>query len=40
MMGGSGKVQAGSLNEMQLSGISEAMNQMMGSAATSIVYDV
>ncbi|NLO97198.1 MAG: flagellar motor switch phosphatase FliY [Peptococcaceae bacterium] len=36
MMGGSGEKRDANLNEMQLSGISEAMNQMMGSAATSM----
>ncbi len=36
MMGGTGKVQSDGLTEMQISGISEAMNQMMGSAATSM----
>jgi len=36
MMGGTGKIPTNELNEMQLSGISEAMNQMMGSAATSM----
>lgn len=36
MMGGPGNPQDGPLNEMQISGISEAMNQMMGSSATSM----
>lgn len=36
MMGGSGKNPTAELSEMQISGISEAMNQMMGSAATSM----
>ncbi|MDE6873064.1 MAG: flagellar motor switch phosphatase FliY [Lachnospiraceae bacterium] len=36
MMGGDGTNTAGDLSELHLSAISEAMNQMMGSAATSI----
>jgi flagellar motor switch protein FliN/FliY len=36
MMGGDGSNIAGELTELHLSAISEAMNQMMGSAATSI----
>jgi flagellar motor switch protein FliN/FliY len=36
MMGGDGTNIAGELTELHLSAISEAMNQMMGSAATSI----
>lgn len=36
MMGGDGTNIAGELSELHLSAISEAMNQMMGSAATSI----
>ncbi len=36
MMGGAGTDTSGELSEMQISGISEAMNQMMGSAATSM----
>lgn len=36
MMGGTGKNPTNELNEIQISGISEAMNQMMGSAATSM----
>ncbi len=36
MMGGDGTNVAGELSELHLSAISEAMNQMMGSAATSI----
>ena len=36
MMGGDGTNTAGELTELHLSAISEAMNQMMGSAATSI----
>ena len=36
MMGGDGKNPAPGLSELQISGISEAMNQMMGSAATSM----
>jgi len=36
MMGGMGKSPTNELTEMQISGISEAMNQMMGSAATSM----
>jgi len=36
MMGGSGEYSEGKLTELHLSAISEAMNQMMGSAATSI----
>ena len=36
MMGGSGQIQEGELNELHLSAISEAMNQMIGSAATSL----
>lgn len=36
MMGGDGSNTTGELSELHLSAISEAMNQMMGSAATSI----
>ena len=36
MMGGDGKNPSQELSELQISGISEAMNQMMGSAATSM----
>ncbi|MDW7673516.1 MAG: flagellar motor switch phosphatase FliY, partial [Bacillota bacterium] len=36
MMGGSGQASPGELNELHLSAIGEAMNQMMGSAATSL----
>lgn len=36
MMGGLGNMPTQDLSEMQISGISEAMNQMMGSAATSM----
>lgn len=36
MMGGDGKNPSDGLSELQISGISEAMNQMMGSAATSM----
>lgn len=36
MMGGDGKNPSADLTELQISGISEAMNQMMGSAATSM----
>ena len=36
MMGGNGDVDDGEVNEMHLSAISEAMNQMMGSASTSL----
>ncbi|SDG16245.1 flagellar motor switch phosphatase FliY [Desulfosporosinus hippei] len=36
MMGGDGKSPSPELSELQISGISEAMNQMMGSAATSM----
>ncbi|TGE32620.1 flagellar motor switch phosphatase FliY [Desulfosporosinus sp. Sb-LF] len=36
MMGGDGKNPSPDLSELQISGISEAMNQMMGSAATSM----
>ncbi|HHV97737.1 MAG TPA: flagellar motor switch phosphatase FliY [Clostridiaceae bacterium] len=36
MMGGKGEVQEGELTELHLSAISEAMNQMIGSAATSL----
>ena len=36
MMGGDGTNTEGDLSELHLSAISEAMNQMMGSAATSI----
>ncbi|WFR54968.1 flagellar motor switch phosphatase FliY [Anaerocolumna sp. AGMB13025] len=36
MMGGDGSNTEGSLSELHLSAISEAMNQMMGSASTSI----
>ncbi|MEN6348077.1 MAG: flagellar motor switch phosphatase FliY [Syntrophomonas sp.] len=36
MMGGSGAYQGQSLGEMELSAVGEAMNQMMGSATTSL----
>lgn len=36
MMGGEGKVEVAELNELHLSAVSEAMNQMMGSSATSM----
>lgn len=36
MMGGDGKNPSPELSELQISGISEAMNQMMGSAATAM----
>jgi flagellar motor switch protein FliN len=36
MLGGDGKSTSGSLGEIQLSAVQEAMNQMMGSAATSM----
>ncbi|MCR4909512.1 MAG: flagellar motor switch phosphatase FliY [Lachnospiraceae bacterium] len=36
MMGGDGSNTAGELGELQLSAVSEAMNQMMGTAATSL----
>lgn len=36
MMGGSGVYAGGQLSEMQMSAVSEAMNQMIGSAATSM----
>lgn len=36
MMGGDGSITEGDLTELHLSAISEAMNQMMGSAATSL----
>jgi len=36
MMGGTGTNRTNNLSEIQISGISEAMNQMMGSAATSM----
>ncbi|MFN4224210.1 MAG: flagellar motor switch phosphatase FliY [Fervidobacterium nodosum] len=36
MMGGLGKVESDELDEMKLSAVGEAMNQMMGSAATSL----
>ena len=36
MMGGEGHVDISKLNEMHLSAVSEAMNQMMGSASTSM----
>ncbi|KLU65048.1 flagellar motor switch protein FliN [Desulfosporosinus acididurans] len=36
MMGGDGKNPTPGLSDLQISGISEAMNQMMGSAATSM----
>lgn len=36
MMGGSGEVESEELDEIKLSAIGEAMNQMMGSAATSL----
>ena len=36
MMGGDGKVTDGELNDMHMSAASEAMNQMMGTSATSM----
>jgi flagellar motor switch protein FliN/FliY len=36
MMGGDGTTPSDDLDDMQISGVSEAMNQMMGSAATSL----
>lgn len=36
MMGGSGNAEAGELSELHTSAVQEAMNQMMGSAATSM----
>lgn len=36
MMGGDGRNPSSELSELQISGVSEAMNQMMGSAATSM----
>ncbi|MBR2409981.1 MAG: flagellar motor switch phosphatase FliY [Lachnospiraceae bacterium] len=36
MMGGDGSVTDGNLNDMHLSAISEAMNQMMGASSTSL----
>ncbi|OPJ60870.1 flagellar motor switch phosphatase FliY [Clostridium oryzae] len=36
MMGGDGKVQTNEISELEQSAVSEAMNQMMGSAATSM----
>ncbi|MCR5195383.1 MAG: flagellar motor switch phosphatase FliY [Pseudobutyrivibrio sp.] len=36
MMGGAGVVTEGEISEIQLSAVSEAMNQMMGSAASSM----
>ncbi len=36
MLGGEGKVQSDELNELHISAVQEAMNQMMGSAATSM----
>lgn len=36
MMGGTGMVLDGPLNEIHISAVSEAMNQMMGSASTSL----
>lgn len=36
MMGGDGKVDAHELSEIEISAVSEAMNQMIGSAATSM----
>lgn len=36
MMGGDGSTAGDELDELQISGVSEAMNQMMGSAATSL----
>lgn len=36
MMGGNGKYEGQSLGEMELSAVGEAMNQMMGSATTSL----
>ena len=36
MMGGTGQIENSSLGELELSAVGEAMNQMMGSAATSL----
>lgn len=36
MMGGDGKVESPNLSELEISAVSEAMNQMIGSAATSM----
>lgn len=36
MLGGEGLVEAGELNEIHISAVQEAMNQMMGSSATSM----
>ncbi|MGG7176603.1 flagellar motor switch phosphatase FliY [Clostridium paraputrificum] len=36
MMGGDGKVESNSLSELEISAVQEAMNQMIGSAATSM----
>ncbi|MDF2834881.1 MAG: CheC, inhibitor of methylation / FliN fusion protein [Paenibacillus sp.] len=36
MLGGEGDVEAGELNEIHISAVQEAMNQMMGSSATSM----
>ncbi|WP_018132551.1 flagellar motor switch phosphatase FliY [Effusibacillus pohliae] len=36
MLGGDGRVEPGELNELHMSAVAEAMNQMMGSAATSM----
>lgn len=36
MLGGDGNVSPGDLNELHMSAVAEAMNQMMGSAATSM----
>lgn len=36
MMGGTGKVESQEIGELQLSAVSEAMNQMVGSASTSL----
>ncbi|ABY92966.1 flagellar motor switch phosphatase FliY [Thermoanaerobacter brockii subsp. lactiethylicus] len=36
MMGGEGKIEEGEITELHLSAIGEAMNQMIGSAATSL----
>ncbi|MDQ6419248.1 flagellar motor switch phosphatase FliY [Paenibacillus sp. LHD-117] len=36
MLGGEGQVEAGELNEIHISAVQEAMNQMMGSSATSM----
>src|SRR5690606_25994375 len=36
MMGGDGKVENGKMNELELSAVAEAMNQMIGSASTAM----